>query len=236
MRQAVIFDLYETLITENHPEWHNDSSSPAGVLGIDEQVFGAAWTRAYTLRMTGHFPDYATALRAICTELGIQTTGAAIEQLQQARTVAKARPFVRMEEDILMMLDTLRERGWTIGVITNCTFDEVAAWETSPLAERVDCPIYSCAVGQIKPDSAIYRLACSRLEVDPAQAVFVGDGGSDELRGAQAAGLKAIWATWFIERWPWDWVDKVSATSKGFLRCRSPLALPKLAADLLAAR
>jgi len=28
MDRAVIFDLYETLITENHPEWHSEAPTP----------------------------------------------------------------------------------------------------------------------------------------------------------------------------------------------------------------
>ena len=33
MRKAVIFDLYETLITENHPEWHVEVPTAGKRLG-----------------------------------------------------------------------------------------------------------------------------------------------------------------------------------------------------------
>lgn len=72
MRHSVIFDLYETLITENHPEWHACTASPAHALGINEQAFGDAWTRTYERRMTGHYRDYGATLRAICADLGAQ--------------------------------------------------------------------------------------------------------------------------------------------------------------------
>ena len=80
--------------------------------------------------------------------------------------------------------------------------------------------------GLIKPDTAIYELACDRLGVDVSAAVFVGDGGSDELRGADAAGLKAIWATWYIETWPRDRVGNVAKTSGAFPCCRRICDLP----------
>lgn len=232
MSQAVIFDLFETLVTENYPEWHAEAASPAQALGIDAQAFSAAWKRAYLPRMTGHYPDYAAVLRAICAELGVVVDVETIDTLQHARMAAKARPFARVEPDILTMLDTLRTDGWQIGVITNCAFDEVNAWAESPLAQRVDCPIFSCAVGMVKPEQPIYGLACRELGCEPAQAIFVGDGGSDELRGARAAGLQAIWATWFIERWPWDWVASVANAADGVPRCRTPLALPALATGM----
>ena len=102
------------------------------------------------------------------------------------------------------------------------------------LQDLVDVPIFSCVEGLIKPDSAIYELACDRLGVDVSDAVFVGDGGSDELCGADAAGVKAIWATWYIETWPWDWVGNVAKTSDAFPRCRKICDLSALVDDMYA--
>ena len=34
MDRAVIFDLYETLVTENHPEWHAEAPTPGERLGL----------------------------------------------------------------------------------------------------------------------------------------------------------------------------------------------------------
>ena len=78
------------------------------------------------------------------------------------------------------------------------------------------------------PNPAIYKLACNRLKLKSDAVVFVGDGGSDELRGAAACGLKPIWATWFIEAWHWDWRKKVVERSNTFPRCRSIADLPAL--------
>jgi phosphoglycolate phosphatase-like HAD superfamily hydrolase len=88
--------------------------------------------------------------------------------------------------------------------------------------------VFSYEVGVIKPDQEIYTYACERLGVAPGDAWFVGDGGSDELRGARAAGLRPVWATWFIEGWPWDWPANVSDTAAGFPRCRAVEDLPGL--------
>lgn len=38
-------------------------------------------------------------------------------------------------------------------------------WNTCPLAAWFSSPVFSCEVGLIKPDPAIYRLACRRLGV-----------------------------------------------------------------------
>ena len=102
------------------------------------------------------------------------------------------------------------------------------------LAVQVDVPIFLCMEGLLKPAPAIYELACDRLGVDVSAAVFVGDGGSNELHGADTVGLKAIWETWYIETWPWDWVGNVVRTSDAFPRCQRIGDLPDLVDDMYA--
>ena len=142
--------------------------------------------------------------------------------------------FERIEPLVVQTLHALKGAGYRIGLITNCAYDEIAAWDASELTVQVDAPIFSCVEGLIKPGPAIYELACDRLGVDVSAVVFVGDGGSDELRGADAAGLKAIWATWYIETWPWNWVENVAKTSETFPRCRRICDLPALVDDMYA--
>ena len=55
-----------------------------------------------------------------------------------------------------------------------------------------DAEVFSAAVGLRKPDPRIYRLALELLHVEPAEAVFVGDGANDELAGAERVGMTAI--------------------------------------------
>lgn len=52
------------------------------------------------------------------------------------------------------------------------------------------------------PDEGVFEFACRRLDVRPSEAVFVGDGGANELYGATQAGLAAYWCTWPLDRWP----------------------------------
>jgi putative hydrolase of the HAD superfamily len=69
------------------------------------------------------------------------------------------------------------------------------------LASRFDVTIFSCEVGIRKPDPPIYRAALEGLGVDARHALFVGDGGSDEHRGARAVGLRAVFVTHLVGRW-----------------------------------
>jgi putative hydrolase of the HAD superfamily len=67
-----------------------------------------------------------------------------------------------------------------------------ALWQESPLAPLVDVAVFSCSERIKKPDPRIYEHACERLGVRPQDCLYVGDGGSDELRGATAVGMRAI--------------------------------------------
>lgn len=219
MDRAVIFDLYETLVTEYNPEFHAEAL-PHERLGLIQEDFDREPDARYHARMTGKLHDYSSLLREICHACKVIPPEDEISLMQAERLTAKARPFERIDPQIIEMLQTLKRTGYRIGVISNCTYDEIAAWESSALSEQVGVPIFSCMEGIAKPDPAIYQLACDRLNIETDAVIFVGDGGSDELHGAITVGLKPIWATWFIEMWPWDRVTKVAESAHTFPRCR----------------
>jgi epoxide hydrolase-like predicted phosphatase len=57
--------------------------------------------------------------------------------------------------------------------------------------DLVDEIIYSHECGMSKPDPGIYALACERLQVEPAQMVFLDDSGPC-AEGARQAGIHAV--------------------------------------------
>lgn len=199
--RGVLFDLYETLITEFVPDW-SPRPSTAERLGVDETAFAAAWRAHQPGRMRGVYPDYPAALHAICQTLGHAGDATLIEQLHQERLEDKAAPFACVAPEILDLLEQLRRQELTLGVVSNCAPEEVTAWSTCQLAPHFDVTLFSYQVGACKPAPAIYLLACRRLGLAPAEVAFIGDGGSDELVGAAEAGLTAYWATWFLDFWP----------------------------------
>ena len=89
------------------------------------------------------------------------------------------------------VLRILRDRGYRLGVCSN-----LAAPYVAPVAHllegMVDAAIWSCEVGVMKPDRAIYELAASRLDTAPAELLMVGDSKQADVRGPRAAGLRAL--------------------------------------------
>jgi putative hydrolase of the HAD superfamily len=200
--RAVVFDLYETLITEFDPDWRA-RPLPADILGVDAVAFDRVWRQHKAARMTSTV-DFRDVLRRACAAGGVAPDDQAIEDLYAARLAAKARPFSAIDPAVLEALTRLKQQDLTIGLISNCSVEEVAAWPGCALAPLVDVAVFSYDIGLAKPDPAIYRHACASLGVAPERAAFVGDGGSDELDGAARAGMRPYRARWFLDRWPAD--------------------------------
>jgi FMN phosphatase YigB (HAD superfamily) len=200
MLQAILFDLFETLITESQ-------TRPAGMsalapqLGCEREVFRTEWKTLRPAAITGRV-TLRQALSHIATKAGSDVDDVTVHRLCDERIRTKAEPFEQVEHQILTLLDYLRSRNLRLGVISNCLAEDVAGWARCSLASRFDCAVFSFDVGLAKPDPAIYIEATRRLQVDASQTWFIGDGGSDELTGAMQAGLRAFRALWFLRRWP----------------------------------
>ena len=92
----------------------------------------------------------------------------------------------------LPILDSLREMGVRLALVSDASDETVRAWPSSQLSSRFDVSVFSCVEGARKPDARLYRRAREQLGLEAAQCIFVGDGGSRELSGAEAVGIRAF--------------------------------------------
>lgn len=100
---------------------------------------------------------------------------------------------IMMAEDAVDMFRALRSR-FKLGLITNGPVrTQRPKIERFGLVDYMDVLIVSEEVGVAKPDPAIFFLALEQLEVQPAEALFVGDSPEYDLLGAAAAGIPFIW-------------------------------------------
>jgi putative hydrolase of the HAD superfamily len=109
--------------------------------------------------------------------------------------------LVNIEPPILAAIDRLRECGVRLALVSDAAVDDVEFWHRSPLASRLDAVVFSYEIGIRKPDRRIYEHALSDIAARPEDALFVGDGASDEHRGARAVGLGAVLVTRFVSHW-----------------------------------
>lgn len=200
MVKAILFDLFETLITEFQSEPPR-ASSLGPELGFEPGAFRAEWKTRHSAVVLGRL-SFREALAEIGATLERHAHNPEVERVCQNRIHAKAAAFDGIEPQVLATIGELHKRGIRFGLVSNCFAEDVTAWSTCPLAPQFACTVFSFEVGLAKPDPDIYLEACRRLEVTAAETVFIGDGMHDELQGAEHGGVRAFQALWFLRRWP----------------------------------
>ena len=99
-----------------------------------------------------------------------------------------ARNAVIPFDDVVPGLIRLRDKV-LIGSISNGNAD----LRTIGLSHHFKVSVAAHELGVAKPDAAIFLAACRELNVAPEDAVYVGDDVLLDVRGAQTAGLRAVW-------------------------------------------
>ena len=190
MISAVCFDLFETLI-EPHVELLATESAP---LGISAKEWEAVhWEEKISNdRGLGRIKTEEELIDRLCALLPFTPTKEQKNAVLQAKRERMKKCLVEVPAEILKTIRELKKRGFKIGLVSNADVCDIAAWAESPLSPFFDDAIFSCDVGLLKPDRKIYEMSLHHLGVKAENALFVGDGGSDELFGAKNAGLKTV--------------------------------------------
>ena len=183
--RAVIFDLWQTLVPWNLDEANRFYNRMAEAVGVESTRCREVWLAGRPSREMGPMADH---LRALFVELGVE--GDVDELLTMRREWTKQSLVPR--PDALATLEELRQRGHRLGLISVCSQEVPEVWEETPFAGALDALVFSCDVGISKPDPRIYEIACERLDIEPGESLFVGDGANDELPGAERVGMTAL--------------------------------------------
>jgi HAD superfamily hydrolase (TIGR01662 family) len=93
-------------------------------------------------------------------------------------------------DDVQPVLEELRRERVKIGLVSNSARDIQEFARHHALA--VDAGISSFHHGKTKPHASIFRAVLDLLEVEPQEAVMVGDTVADDIDGALAVGMDAI--------------------------------------------
>ena len=190
--QAVIFDMYETLVTQFcSPLYYG--TQIAEDLGLKAEEFLPGWRATEEARATGRL-TFEAAMEALLRCHGLSGHH---RRVVEKRIAIQADCFRHLHPGILPMLWALRERGFRIGLITNCFSEEAELIRESQLYPYFDAPCLSWEEGTRKPDPAIYHTCLGRLGIAPQECLYVGDGGSFELETARSLGIRAVQAIWY---------------------------------------
>ena len=105
----------------------------------------------------------------------------------------KRRKMLHLYDDVRETLDPLKP-NYRLALITNGASDtQRGSIRALGIEQMFDGVIISGEIGVQKPDPYVFRLALSRLRVEPEKAWHVGDSLRQDVGGARGAGLTAVW-------------------------------------------
>ncbi|MFO7975833.1 MAG: HAD family hydrolase [Candidatus Hydrogenedentota bacterium] len=190
--EAVLFDFFGTLVDSLSASAHNAAVRAMGrTVGAPEEPFLQQWLRDYDARGSGRWDTVEDCVVHTCEAIGVIPNLAGVSEAARIRK-AFIREGLVLRPDARHTLQALKDRGLKTGIITDCPPELPSLWREFGLVDLIDIPIFSSLARLRKPDPRIYRLACEALAVAPETCLFVGDGGSRELSGAEAVGMAAV--------------------------------------------
>jgi putative hydrolase of the HAD superfamily len=187
--RAVVFDFFGTLTrsVQRGPK----HAEIARALGADPDAVCGVLDRTFRARARGRYGSAEATLRWVIEQAGGRPRPAQVRAGVPARVDAlKADTSLRI--DAVSTLAAIKRRGLVTAVVSDCTHELPAFLPGLPVAPLLDAKVYSVNLGICKPDPQIYLAACAALGVGPAECIYVGDGGSNELTGAAAVGMTPV--------------------------------------------
>jgi HAD superfamily hydrolase (TIGR01662 family) len=178
-----------------------------GGFTLNKDVFLAE----FLARQEAYHSERDTELTEITTERVLRivlerqgVSGVSHEQLRPPleRMYAVTQSHWIVEEDTYPTLQTLKDAGYQMGIISNASDD----WDVQVLVDKAGIrPFFdyintSAAAGVRKPHPQIYQLAFSAMGVQPERTVMVGDTLAADILGSKNLGMHNVWITRRVNR------------------------------------
>lgn len=198
--RAVIFDWGGT-ITPWHridleSQWYAFAQNydPANAADLAKALFEAEENRWMAQRET-RGGESTGALTAILESCGVDVNAPHFED-SYAKYLEFWEPHTFADPDAQPLFRALKERGLNIGILSNTMWSREyheEIFHRDGLLEFVDGGVYTSELAVAKPHKDAFLAAVDAVGVsDPRDAVFVGDRLFDDIHGAQAVGMRAI--------------------------------------------
>ncbi|MFI8105336.1 HAD family hydrolase [Streptomyces sp. NPDC086023] len=188
--EALVLDLFGTLVAA--PDIAERSvavAELASALGVTAGAVEAELSASWRVRHDGELRSAA----AVAGHL-VERCSASADRTARAASVLRrlATARLRPDESVCRALAELQRSGLRLALLSDASPDIAECWSESALASYFEVAAFSCWEGAVKPAPRLYGGLLARLGVAPAKAVYCGDGGGDELAGAQRLGMRPL--------------------------------------------
>jgi putative hydrolase of the HAD superfamily len=131
--------------------------------------------------------------KAFLADLGALLDDEAVWRLEDRRQAEMCGAW-QLFDDAYPCLDWLHASGLKLAAVTNASGShQRTKLSDLGIARFFDTVVIAGELGAAKPDPVIFRTACARLDVPPAEALHIGDRLDVDALGARAAGLHGVW-------------------------------------------
>ena len=202
--RAVLFDFGGTLYDYRDLERGSRESLRAFVDWHGATVEDAALVAAYRQALRKVFYDYLPrpfyhhrdmfrdALQELAREIGLEVRAELLDRHQALQRQLQARDF-RLRDGVVATLGELRRRGLHVGMVSNIDQDHLDhLLAIAGIGEHFHSLLSSEVAGSCKPDQGFFRQALERAGCEPGATLFVGDSLSQDIVGANRAGMRSV--------------------------------------------
>jgi putative hydrolase of the HAD superfamily len=189
--QAVIFDLFGTIVDGFAASSVNYQERFTAALGVPHEPFTQHWRQITDRRTLGEFHTVEASIEYVCNLIGATVTA---EQMANAVNVRLqlTRHALTPAVGAVSTIAQLRTTGHKIGLLSNCSIEIPMIWPETAFAPLFDAAVFSSRERIKKPAAEIYHLACQRLAVAPKECLYVADGENYELTAAAEIGIHPV--------------------------------------------
>ncbi len=205
MIRAIFFDWFNTLarFQPSRAEIHSRAFKEYDVEFAPEKLTKGlllADNYWFESKAKGKFkqdPQDQLAFRIRYEEKVLSVAGTSVPQatlmkvMERIQELYKGVSFI-LFDDVLITLKALKERDYTLGIITNLEQDMSALSQQMGLSSFISLIITPKEAGVNKPSPLIFTTALQHARVKPREAIHIGDQYKIDTLGAHRAGLNAI--------------------------------------------
>jgi putative hydrolase of the HAD superfamily len=199
--EVIIFDLFHTLVSFKSDGTAGRNTSD--VLGIPEDDWNRLLWESSENRLRHNDQDSISIIRELAHQYDPSISDSRIMEAAHSREARFRACLAKPPKGRVDVIRRLYERGHRMVILSNADVMEKRGWDESPFAAFFLNALFSCDIGYMKPELEAYHAALRVSNSTSDAAAFVGDGGSNELKGAKACGITTIMTTEIIgEFWP----------------------------------
>ena len=194
--EVIIFDLFHTLVIVKSDE--SSGRNTSDLLGISGKEWNRLLWESSEHRLRNSHQDDVSIIRELAHMYDPSISESTIIEATRSRAIRFEDCLKNPPKERVDIIRQLHEKGHKMILLSNADVMEKRGWDESPFAPFFLDALFSCDIGYIKPEPDAYKAALHASQSNSDGAVFVGDGGSDELKGAKACGITTIMTTEII--------------------------------------